>query len=45
MKISSITGTLTVGLFGEWQTEAYRPPHVVNGVVPTNAYGNVYLVI
>ncbi|XP_034027640.1 DNA repair protein complementing XP-C cells isoform X2 [Thalassophryne amazonica] len=30
-------------LFGEWQTEQYQPPVTVNGKVPRNDYGNVYL--
>ncbi|XP_017266668.1 DNA repair protein complementing XP-C cells [Kryptolebias marmoratus] len=30
-------------LFGEWQTEAYQPPIAVDGKVPRNEYGNVYL--
>jgi hypothetical protein len=36
-------GSATVGCFGRWQTELYRPPHVENGKVPRNSYGNVYL--
>lgn len=36
-------GSATVGCFGRWQTEVYRPPHVENGKVPCNSYGNVYL--
>ncbi|XP_076598107.1 DNA repair protein complementing XP-C cells [Chaetodon auriga] len=30
-------------LFGEWQTEEYQPPLAVDGKVPRNDYGNVYL--
>ncbi|XP_028266530.1 DNA repair protein complementing XP-C cells [Parambassis ranga] len=30
-------------LFGEWQTEEYQPPIAVDGKVPCNDYGNVYL--
>ncbi|XP_013857223.1 DNA repair protein complementing XP-C cells [Austrofundulus limnaeus] len=30
-------------LFGEWQTEEYQPPIAVDGKVPRNEYGNVYL--
>ncbi|KAI3357243.1 hypothetical protein L3Q82_015695 [Scortum barcoo] len=30
-------------LFGEWQTEEYQPPIAVEGKVPRNDYGNVYL--
>ncbi|XP_022613282.1 DNA repair protein complementing XP-C cells [Seriola dumerili] len=30
-------------LFGEWQTEEYQPPVAVDGKVPRNDYGNVYL--
>ncbi|XP_068452981.1 DNA repair protein complementing XP-C cells [Clinocottus analis] len=32
-----------LALFGEWQTEEYQPPIAVNGKVPRNDYGNVYL--
>ncbi|RVE70241.1 hypothetical protein OJAV_G00062960 [Oryzias javanicus] len=32
-----------LGLFGEWQTEEYQPPIAVDGKVPRNEYGNVYL--
>lgn len=28
-----------VPLFGEWQTESYQPPYVVDGRVPRNEYG------
>jgi len=28
-----------VALFGEWQTEPYQPPWVVDGKVPRNQYG------
>ncbi|KAF9921763.1 hypothetical protein FBU30_008191 [Linnemannia zychae] len=28
-----------IALFGEWQTEPYQPPWVVNGKVPRNQYG------
>uniref|UniRef100_A0A674CG56 Xeroderma pigmentosum, complementation group C n=1 Tax=Salmo trutta TaxID=8032 RepID=A0A674CG56_SALTR len=30
-------------LFGEWQTEEYQPPVAVDGRVPRNDFGNVYL--
>ncbi|XP_068187390.1 DNA repair protein complementing XP-C cells [Antennarius striatus] len=30
-------------LFGEWQTEEYQPPIAVDGKVPRNDFGNVYL--
>ncbi|XP_062314319.1 DNA repair protein complementing XP-C cells [Osmerus eperlanus] len=30
-------------LFGDWQTEEYQPPIAVDGRVPRNDYGNVYL--
>ncbi|KAJ8370916.1 hypothetical protein SKAU_G00109440 [Synaphobranchus kaupii] len=30
-------------LFGDWQTEEYQPPVAVDGKVPRNDYGNVYL--
>nr|XP_020479238.1 DNA repair protein complementing XP-C cells isoform X2 [Monopterus albus] len=32
-----------LALFGEWQTEQYQPPISVDGKVPRNDYGNVYL--
>ncbi|CAM4586443.1 DNA repair protein complementing XP-C cells isoform X1 [Caretta caretta] len=32
-----------LGLFGLWQTEEYQPPVAVDGRVPRNEYGNVYL--
>uniref|UniRef100_A0A3P9LGF2 Xeroderma pigmentosum, complementation group C n=1 Tax=Oryzias latipes TaxID=8090 RepID=A0A3P9LGF2_ORYLA len=32
-----------VALFGEWQTEEYQPPIAVDGKVPRNEYGNVFL--
>ncbi|OCT85789.1 DNA repair protein complementing XP-C cells isoform X2 [Xenopus laevis] len=32
-----------LGLFGLWQTEEYQPPVAVDGKVPRNEYGNVYL--
>lgn len=32
-----------VDLFGEWQTEPYRPPVAANGIVPRNLFGNVDL--
>ncbi|KAI3639746.1 hypothetical protein MIR68_002440 [Amoeboaphelidium protococcarum] len=32
-----------VGLFGFWQTEPYRAPPIVNGIIPKNKYGNMDL--
>ncbi|CAB1416042.1 unnamed protein product [Pleuronectes platessa] len=32
-----------LALFGEWQTEEYQPPIAVDGRVPRNDFGNVYL--
>ncbi|KAM6214463.1 DNA repair protein complementing XP-C cells isoform 1-T1 [Rhynchocyon petersi] len=32
-----------LGLFGHWQTEKYQPPVAVDGKVPRNEFGNVYL--
>ncbi|XP_074538438.1 DNA repair protein complementing XP-C cells [Halichoeres trimaculatus] len=32
-----------LALFGEWQTEEYQPPLAVDGKVPRNDFGNVYL--
>ena len=34
---------LPLEIFGEWQTERYKPPVVVDGKIPRNAYGNVDL--
>ncbi|PIA13270.1 DNA repair protein Rad4, partial [Coemansia reversa NRRL 1564] len=33
----------TADLFGEWQTELYRAPPVVDGRVPRNDYGRIDL--
>jgi xeroderma pigmentosum group C-complementing protein len=30
-------------VYGEWQTEPYRPPQAENGVIPTNEHGKVEL--
>ncbi|XP_061213186.1 DNA repair protein complementing XP-C cells [Neopsephotus bourkii] len=32
-----------LALFGRWQTEEFQPPVAVDGKVPRNEYGNVYL--
>ena len=32
-----------VPLYGEWQTEIYKPPTAENGIVPRNEFGNVEL--
>ncbi|XP_065543459.1 DNA repair protein complementing XP-C cells [Lathamus discolor] len=32
-----------LALFGHWQTEEFQPPVAVDGKVPRNEYGNVYL--
>ncbi|XP_073431101.1 DNA repair protein complementing XP-C cells isoform X2 [Dendrobates tinctorius] len=32
-----------LALFGQWQTEEYQPPIAVDGKVPRNEFGNVYL--
>lgn len=32
-----------LGLYGHWQTEEYQPPIAVDGKVPRNEFGNVYL--
>ncbi|KAM5147739.1 DNA repair protein complementing XP-C cells [Mantella aurantiaca] len=32
-----------LALFGPWQTEEYQPPVAVDGKVPRNEFGNVYL--
>ncbi|BFZ62991.1 hypothetical protein YB2330_004103 [Saitoella coloradoensis] len=33
-------GPVLQGLYAKYQTELYRPPPVVDGVVPKNSYGN-----
>ncbi|GAA6106457.1 DNA repair protein complementing XP-C cells [Tachysurus ichikawai] len=30
-------------LFGPWQTEEYQPPVAINGKIPRNDFGNVYM--
>ncbi|XP_069592354.1 DNA repair protein complementing XP-C cells isoform X1 [Ranitomeya imitator] len=32
-----------LALYGQWQTEEYQPPIAVDGKVPRNEFGNVYL--
>uniref|UniRef100_UPI00398F2F5C DNA repair protein complementing XP-C cells isoform X2 n=1 Tax=Pristiophorus japonicus TaxID=55135 RepID=UPI00398F2F5C len=32
-----------LGLFGRWQTEPYQPPRAIDGKVPRNDFGNVYM--
>lgn len=32
-----------LALFGTWQTEEYQPPIAVDGKVPRNEFGNVYM--
>ncbi|ERE66658.1 putative DNA repair protein complementing XP-C cell isoform 1 [Cricetulus griseus] len=32
-----------LALYGHWQTEEYQPPVAVDGKVPRNEFGNVYL--
>lgn len=34
-------GVTALGLFGEWQTEVFKVPEVVEGVLPVNKYGNI----
>lgn len=36
-------GRIPLPHFGEWQTEAYQPPRIANGIVPKNDFGNVEL--
>lgn len=33
------------GLYAEWQTELYTPPPIRDGVIPTNAFGNIDLYV
>jgi len=35
--------SVTIDLFGRWQTEKYKPPPAKDGKVPRNEYGNVEL--
>ena len=37
------SGKKDVHLFGQWQTEEYVPPPVVNGKIPRNEFGNIEL--
>ncbi|KAM3617709.1 uncharacterized protein V6R79_010099 [Siganus canaliculatus] len=41
--MSEVKDENDLALFGEWQTEDYQPPLAVDGKVPRNDYGNVYL--
>ncbi|KAI9336875.1 hypothetical protein BD770DRAFT_415706 [Pilaira anomala] len=34
---------LLIGCYGEWQTELYVPPPVINGRIPKNEYGTIDL--
>ncbi|KAK7146079.1 hypothetical protein R3I93_013720 [Phoxinus phoxinus] len=36
-------GVKDLPLFGVWQTEEYQPPIAVDGKVPRNEFGNVYM--
>lgn len=36
---------LQEGLYAAFQTELYRPPAVINGIVPKNHYGNIDLFV
>ncbi|MFH4975422.1 hypothetical protein AB6A40_002131 [Gnathostoma spinigerum] len=33
----------TLDLYGYWQTKKYDPPKVVDGKIPRNEYGNIYM--
>ena len=33
----------TTGLYGKWQTELYKAPPVVDGMIPRNRFNNIYL--
>uniref|UniRef100_A0A0M3HRB8 DNA repair protein complementing XP-C cells n=1 Tax=Ascaris lumbricoides TaxID=6252 RepID=A0A0M3HRB8_ASCLU len=33
----------TLEVYGYWQTEPYVPPEVVDGRIPRNEYGNIYM--
>ncbi|CAG03267.1 unnamed protein product, partial [Tetraodon nigroviridis] len=41
--MSELKNENDLALFGEWQTEEYQPPIAVDGKVPRNDFGNVYL--
>nr|XP_039262594.1 DNA repair protein complementing XP-C cells homolog isoform X2 [Styela clava] len=43
MKLKQDMSTLSMPLFGIWQTEPYVPPTAKNGKVPKNQFGNVDL--
>lgn len=34
---------LSLDVYGYWQTMPYVPPKVVNGKIPRNEHGNVYM--
>ncbi|CAI5498499.1 unnamed protein product [Closterium sp. Naga37s-1] len=38
---SSSSSTITIELFGEWQTDTWRPPPAVDGRIPKNERGQV----
>lgn len=41
--MSEQKGVKDLPLFGVWQTEEYQPPIAVDGKVPRNEFGNVYM--
>ncbi|XP_067269806.1 DNA repair protein complementing XP-C cells isoform X2 [Pseudorasbora parva] len=41
--MSEQKGVKDLPLFGVWQTEEYQPPVAVDGKVPRNEFGNVYM--
>ncbi|XP_051759714.1 DNA repair protein complementing XP-C cells isoform X2 [Ctenopharyngodon idella] len=41
--MSEQKGVKDLALFGVWQTEEYQPPIAVDGKVPRNEFGNVYM--
>ncbi|KAL1924734.1 uncharacterized protein VTP21DRAFT_4388 [Calcarisporiella thermophila] len=34
---------IQVGLYAEWQVEDFKPPIIIDGKIPKNSYGNIYL--
>uniref|UniRef100_A0A8R1XPM6 Fe2OG dioxygenase domain-containing protein n=1 Tax=Onchocerca volvulus TaxID=6282 RepID=A0A8R1XPM6_ONCVO len=41
--VSQLRESRSLELFGYWQTEPYVPPKVVNGRIPRNEFGNLYV--
>ncbi|KAJ3330265.1 hypothetical protein HDU76_006053 [Blyttiomyces sp. JEL0837] len=37
------TNAASTSLYGEWQTDVYEPPPIIDGKLPKNSYGNIEL--